>query len=434
MLASTELRLEEIRLQNEINDLPEVRLADDRANAEEYETAERRRSEGVRALAEVRKQIIEALRKEDAEAQAAMANNPDTSGWTAEMREFHRLGQRTSMAEYMRAGFQQRAVAQGTPEHEYNQHVFGNSFGPGEYPLEMLLDRQEHFSLEAWEAAQVMEADEERTAITGTAADAGMLTFVDRLFADSEGAYLMARYPAVGPGRHSYPIVTGTGNVGAVIARDTAESVAGGITVNNADPNRIQHSFEVARVDEVMMPGIMEYMVRDIRGGLMDGLDDFTIDQLFTGLSDADIQSGATLTAAGLMQGIAEAVNGRSGYSLTDMRVLAGNTSATNQTTAYARIGALFATDMPDGMFNILANIRASAHFAAASGGEDHIIIAGTRGNRPRLIVPVWRRGEILRDRGRLQLRDVVTLTGVMYADAIVAATDTHFERSVETQ
>ena len=50
------------------------------------------------SLAAVPAELIAALEKEDQEAQAAMARNVDTSGWTAEMREFHQLGQRTSMA------------------------------------------------------------------------------------------------------------------------------------------------------------------------------------------------------------------------------------------------------------------------------------------------------------------------------------------------
>ena len=51
----------------------------------------------------------------------------------------------------------------------------------------------------------------------------------------------------------------------------------------------------------------------------------------------------------------------------------------------------------------------------------------------PRLIVPTWRRAEILRDTGRLQLRGEVTLTGALYADVIVAATDMHDYISVDT-
>ena len=65
-----------------------------------------------------------------------------------------------------------------------------------------------------------------------------------------------------------------------MIARGTAETVAGGITIENADAERIQHSWEVARVDELHMPGIMEYLVRDLRMGLMAGLDNKIVDDL----------------------------------------------------------------------------------------------------------------------------------------------------------
>ena len=37
-------------------------------------------------------ELITQLRLEDAEGQAAMAKNADTSGWTAELREWHQLG------------------------------------------------------------------------------------------------------------------------------------------------------------------------------------------------------------------------------------------------------------------------------------------------------------------------------------------------------
>ena len=155
MLPSTEIKIREIRLQNEINDIPEVRLADGGGNVDEYAEYQARWGAGNASLAAVRAELIAALEKEDQEAQAAMARNVDTSGWTAEMREFHQLGQRTSMAEYMSAGIALRHLAAGTPEHEYNSHVFGDTWNVGEYPLEMLLDRNEYFSLEASQAAQM---------------------------------------------------------------------------------------------------------------------------------------------------------------------------------------------------------------------------------------------------------------------------------------
>ena len=429
MLESHRLQIELIKLQETINGMPEIRMDDP-----DVETRQAERAGKMQELLALYPRVIDALETEDRDAQAAMSRNADTSGWTSELREWHQLGQRTSMAEYMRAGAQQRAVAPGTPEHEYNTHVFG-SFAPGEFPLEQFLDRSETFNMESWQAAESMRKEQEqRTEITGTSNGAGNLSFVDRIMADSEGAFLRAQYPAVGPGRHSFPRVSGTGNLGAVIARGTAETVAGGITIENADAERIQHSWEVARVDELHMPGIMEYLVRDLRMGLMAGLDNKIVDDLVDELTDTDLTSGTTLTAAGLMQGAFAAVNGRAAFTLNDIRVLAANTSASSQTTAYERIGALIGGSIADGVFNFMANVRASAHMAAAASGEDELIYILNRSAAPRLIVPTWRRAEVLRDTGRLQLAGTVTLTGAMFATVIVAGSDLWSRRTIETQ
>ena len=157
--------------------MPEVRLADDRGNAEEYETAERRRNEGIGGLAAVRSQIIAALQTESDAAQAAMATNIDTSGWTAELREFRDLGQRTSIAGYMQATVSEKRV--DGAEAEYNDHVFGGNWQQGDYPLEMLLDRSEHFALNAQAIGDMR--TEQRTEITGVVAGSENESYVARL-------------------------------------------------------------------------------------------------------------------------------------------------------------------------------------------------------------------------------------------------------------
>ena len=362
-----------------------------------------------------------------------MARNVDTSGWTAEMREFHQLGQRTSMAEYMSAGIALRQLTAGTPEHEYNSHVFGDTWNVGEYPLEMLLDRGEYFSLEASQAAQVLEPDaEQRTEITGVVGSGGNLTFVDRLLQGGEGAYLRATYPVVGPGRHSYPVFTG--GIGAVIARGTAETPAGGLNVESADPRRIQKSYEIARADELRMPGVLAAAVPDVRMSLVSGLDNVVVDDTISGLTAQDVTSGTTLATAGLIAAMHGVVDGKGASFFREVRLLAGNTAATSQTTAFARLGALLAAVDLDALFEVLTNVRASAHMPAASGGEDNIIAIKTGAAPPRLIVPTWRRGEFYRDTGRLQLQGTITVTGAMYADVILAANDIHTQLRVETQ
>ena len=64
----------------------------------------------------------------------------------------------------------------------------------------------------------------------------------------------------------------------------------------------------------------------------------------------------------------------------------------------------------------------------------DELIYVLNRSAAPRLIVPTWRRAEILRDTGRLQLAGTVTLTGAMFATVIVAGTDLWSRRTIETQ
>ena len=433
MLESQTLEIQRIELRKQINVLGEdieKRSADDT----ERETRIAERSALQHEMGEVDDKLIAALKREDAEAQAAMARNVDDSGWTAELREFRDLAQRTSIGQYVLAAAEGREIREGA-EFEYNKHVLSN-WSQGDFPLEMLLNRDEMVELGPDGLGQMntpVNSEEHRAEITGVASTHGTPTFMDRIFADSEGAYLRAVYPAVGPGRHSYPIVSGTGDIGAVIARGTAETVAGGITVTDADPERIQASFEIAAVDELTMPGITNYLGGDIRAALMEGLDNKVVDDLVSASTATDI-AAAAMTLATFLAGMGRAVNGRAARFLSDVRVLAGNTAASGQTTFYSAIAAFVAGNINDGAFNILANARASAHMASASGNHDEAFFIRMGPSQPRLIVPVWRRGQLLRDTSRLQLQHATTLTGVMYADVIRVNADQHFYVTAQTQ
>ena len=415
MLQSTILRQEELRLQNEINAMPEVRLADDRGNAEEYETAERRRNEGIGGLAAVRSQIIAALQAESDAAQAAMATNIDTSGWTAELREFRDLGQRTSIVGYMQATVSEKRV--DGAEAEYNDHVFGANWQQGDYPLEMLLDRGEHFALNAQAIGDMR--TEQRTEITGVVAGSENESYVARLLDASDGTYLGASYPAVGPGRHSYPIVSGT-TVAATIARTVAEVPAGGLSIVNADPERIQHSYEIASVDELQMPGVMGYMAGDLRNSLTSGFDVKVLTNVLSGLTE--VNDNTTMTLAKLFAKFGGAVNGNGAKTVNQVRILASNESYTFVSALNIANVGTFMSLVPHDRFRSSANMP-------NHGTTDHghgIAYRTGAGSLQRLICPVWRRGQLLRDTGRLQLQGTVTITGVMYADVILVNSDLH--------
>ena len=242
------------------------------------------------------KQRDAALDEEDKAAQLAMATNADTSGMTPQLREFHNLGQRTSIVNYMQATVSEKRVSGA--EAEYNDEVFGGNWQQGDYPTEMLLERSEYGSLTA-NAIADMQGEEKRTLITGVVAGSENESYVARLLAGGDGAYLGASYPSVGPGRHSFPIVSGS-TVAATIARGTAEVPAGGISIVNADPARVQHSYEINSADELQMPGLMPYMQSDLRESLTSGLDVKVLTDLLSGLTE--VNDNTTMTLAKLLR------------------------------------------------------------------------------------------------------------------------------------
>ena len=290
--------------------------------------------------------IVAALDQEDQEAQAAMARNVNTEGWTPELREFRSLAQKTSIADYVQAVVTERNVTGAAKE--YNEAIF-DTWHPGDYPLEMLLDRDEFYDFDAAQMRDVRDAnieDEKRTVITGIVKSAGNISFADRLLASGEGAYLRASFPAVGPGRHSYPIVSGT-TIAATIARGTAETPAGGLSIKNADPDRIQHSYEYAAADELQMPGVANNLASDLRMSLASGLDRKVVVAMTAALDGGQVVIASTVTAASLIGGVHGVVDGRTARYFNEVRLLAGNTTVSGQTTAFQRVGALLSATMP---------------------------------------------------------------------------------------
>ena len=104
------------------------------------------------------------------------------------------------------------------------------------------------------------------------------------------------------------------------------------------------------------------------------------------------------------------------------MRILASNESYTFVSALNIANVGTFMSLVPHDRF--LASSNMPDHGTANHG---HGIAYRTgAGALQRLIVPVWRRGQLLRDTGRLQLEGTITITGVMYADVIVVNSDLH--------
>ena len=258
-LPSMTIHVEAIKLQNQINALPEIRM-----DAPDSETRMAERHALMSQLAETRERQIAALEKEGIELEAANVRNVDTDGFSPELRAFRELAQRADMGVYVYAAAAGQEIRDGA-EAEYNREVLGN-WSMGDYPLDKLLQSHEFSGLSPAVVARLRGEDDKeyRALLTGLADDAGALTWLDRLFADGEGAYMRATYPSVGAGRHTYPVVNNA-TIASVAARGATQAAAGSISTVDADPERVQHSYEIASVDELRMPGIGAYLASDLR-------------------------------------------------------------------------------------------------------------------------------------------------------------------------
>ena len=243
-----------------------------------------------------------------------------------------------------------------------------------------------------------MQGEEKRTLITGVVAGSENESYVARLLAGGDGAYLGASYPSVGPGRHSFPIVSGS-TVAATIARGTAEVPAGGISIVNADPARVQHSYEINSADELQMAGLMPYMQSDLRASLTSGLDVKVLTDLLSGLTE--VNDNTTMTLAKLLAKFGGAVDGKGAKNVNQVRILASNESYTFVSALNIANVGTFMSLVPHDRF--LASSNMPDHGTANHG---HGIAYRTgAGALQRLIVPVWRRGQLLRDTGQAPAR-----------------------------
>ena len=429
MLASTQFRAEKYALEAELRSERFATISEDDSD---YQTRLGERNAKVGQINKLNERIITAHDDEDKELQVALASHVPTDGLTPELRAFRDLAQRTDFETYFRASVLGVEIRDGA-EFEYNKHVFGGAWGMGDIPLEMFLERNEQVEpniLKHVNERYSSEEYEKRTAITGTSGDAGSLTYVERVFADSDAIYIGTSMPAVGPGRHSFPIVSSTvASQATAIARGVQQVPAGGITIANANPESIRAAFTIANVDELVMPGIGAYLQSDIRASLISGLDKKVITDAVVGLDGTKIDDSVTLTLAKIFVKYGQAVNGIAAKTVNDVRMLVGTAQKSGVSTysfasglAIANVG-VFATLIPHDRF------RGSPHFAAPVTTDEQRGIAyrtapprGTRG----IVAPIWRRVNLIRDPFSESDSDQTSFRGTLYADVVIASSQQH--------
>ena len=418
MLESHRLELEYGQTRQQMNQLSadiENRAADD----PDMDTKLTERRSLWDKLIDIDTRKMAAAEKEDAEAQAVMSRDADTSGWDAELRELHTSASAVSIMDVFDAATQETFPAVGSAFAEYRSHVMEHRAEdkPGTFPLELLLPRHEMGG---------MDGNEYRAITTiGANVQANQRTIGARLFANGESAFIGAIFPSVGPGDAVFPVVTST-LLGVSLTDGTQETIAAGsIGIKRFVALRIQRAYEWAIRESYDAVGMEAAFSADLMGALQSGLDNIAVDAAISDLNNPTAAS-ATATLSTYLGLFSNAVDAKAAIDFTQVRALLGLTTYKH---AYGLTLANIGT-----AFELLPRerIRSSAHLAQSVSGDQVGIVYRTGGGVSRFIAPIWRRAELLRDPYSDSRRGNMRLHGTLYANAGMTAQDTHDEVSIQ--
>ena len=381
--------------------------------------------------------------EEGAIAIAAKVDIP-SERWTPELKALRELvqtggegGQPIGIMDYFKAAEEGRPATGAAGE--YNKHVFGSNRA-GDFPIEFLHDRDALLVFKPGDWDDIKES-ENRASITGTSVNPGAsVNYVSQLFATSEASFCGASFPSVGVGDHSFPIFSKPTTIGD-FDRDAEESDPGGsLTINTAVNRRIQGSMSMNSEDENRIPNIQPALGANLRMAVQEEMDIYAIAQLLAGLTDV-AATGTTLTLPRFLSLVGGMVDGYAARNIGDVRGLLNTIpKAAGEPSVFSRLAGLTLSG-GGSHFSELPRLsdpnyfRGSAHLPAvltADTGDIIFIRTGAGLTLGRLQVPIWRRGQMLRDTGVGQRRGRVTYTVAAFMAVEVTATDQHVQVRVD--
>ena len=314
-------------------------------------------------------------------------------GETSEDREFRELRGKVSVSEYIKKGFEQRAV--GGAESEFNSAL---KMGADQFPIRLL----------APDGVEVR---------AKTDTDAGMTTprrWLDRLFAISAATRLGISMESVGPGIASFPVTT-AGATGKQRGRAQAADAAAwtvGITEMKPTAARTHGVFTVQDAARIG-PGLEDALTRNLRDALMDSVDA----AIFLGDSTANEDEGDivglntaaitefTLTQNNKVKGeevlksFLGLVDGKHAEGLRDLNVvlsvgantLWGGTVLPSPVTTGQTIAQYL--EMAGLSFGVRGDIE-----TATSNGKFGGFVGRARGIEGAGVAAIWEAGSLIRD------------------------------------
>ncbi len=313
MLRSQKLEIKSVEIRGRLSELAGLdSLEEDQRTELKEKTAELRQVEEQR-VASLEVESLEGEQAEKRDAQAGDVLDPEER----ERREV--LGK-------ARLGNAIRAVIEGRPLQGAEAEVrsaFGLS-GDHEVPHELFEPR----------AATPAPA-------TGPVNEAPVQPY---LYKETVAGYLGIDMHQAGSGTPSFPVLT-TGTPAAMKAKGAAaDETAGAFTVVTSSPKRVTGAFRVRVEDMAVFPQLEDSLRRDIPQSLANAVEELllngdgeapNINGLLKRLTDPDAQA-AKNSAATYVSTVVGALDGLHGYSLGDLKTLAG------KATYQAMAGAFF--------------------------------------------------------------------------------------------
>ena len=301
----------------------------------------------------------------------------------AEASEVARLEARVSLGRYLG-----KAARGNAPDGAEAELLAAMQLGPEWIPM----------------AALAPPDDTEKRAVTpGPTTHPTRTSFIERVFAGGDAAFLGVMMPSVPAGQRTYNLIAAGPSAEPKAKDASADATAGSFASSSLTPTRIPARYTL-RTEELSEDAGLEAAIRaDLSGKLTEALDKELIagagtvgsfDKGIAMLSDPSNDS-AVLAYGASKASAYTAVDGKYAASLRDVRALVGSNT-------YAKLGAAAPTndDSMDAASWWEANtggLRVSAHIAAPASHIQRAVLAKT-GARIAAYCPVWQGLQVLRD------------------------------------
>ena len=281
-------------------------------------------------------------------------------------------------------------------------------------------------------AALLRESDKEdlrkRAVTLTTAKGTDQRDIIQRIFKDSESAYIGIQMPSVGVGDVRYPVITAGGAGKTVAAGVKVDVEANTIKGETLSPKRASISYDFQVEQSNTIQGLESSLREDLRMALSEHLDEMNLngtgaDGQPTGLFKSTNffgSDGATVvTSDTMIEEAAAIVDGKHSYMLSGTKCLMNP-------DLYKILASKFRSTGDKNALALLADagvdVRVSSRIPIIDSKQAFALLIAPRGVE--IFCPLWSGLEIIRDNITNAPSGVTRITGIMLYDFKAVRTD----------